>query len=602
MDTPLERLEQWVTEVAELTKPDQIRWCTGDSDEYAELVDMLVEQGTVVRLNEERKPNSIYLRTDPGDVARVEESTYICSETEAGPLNNWIHPRDMKATMWPLFDGCMKGRTMYVAPFSMGSLDATHPIFGVELTDSPYVVLSLHIMTRMGTAVLDEITRRDERFTRCLHSVGMPLDEDDEDVAWPCNETKYISHFTDENAVWSFGSGYGGNSLLNKKCLALRIASVLARDEGWLAEHMLLLKLTSPEGKSYYICAAFPSACGKTNLAMLQPTVPGWKAETLGDDVAWLRFGPDGRLYAINPENGFFGVAPGTGHKTNPNAMATIEKGNSIFTNVALTDDGDVWWEGLTKQAPEHLIDWRGRDWTAEDGPVGGRPSEPAAHPNSRFTTPISQCPILAEEYELPDGVPVDIIIFGGRRQNTIPLVNQSFSWEHGVFLGATMSSETTPAAKGAVGVVRRDPMAMRPFIGYHVTDYLDHWIDMGRKHDPEKMPKIFYVNWFRKDADGNFLWPGFGENSRVLKWMIDRIEGRVEAIETPIGWLPDPADIDTEGLDLAPEVVAEVARFAANEWNDEYPRLVEWLESMGRRLPEELKEELNRLGTALGA
>ena len=602
MDTPLERLEQWVTEVAELTKPDQIRWCTGDSDEYAELVDMLVEQGTVVRLNEERKPNSIYLRTDPGDVARVEESTYICSETEAGPLNNWIHPRDMKATMRPLFDGCMKGRTMYVAPFSMGSLDATHPIFGVELTDSPYVVLSLHIMTRMGTAVLDEITRRDERFTRCLHSVGMPLDEDDEDVAWPCNETKYISHFTDENAVWSFGSGYGGNSLLNKKCLALRIASVLARDEGWLAEHMLLLKLTSPEGKSYYICAAFPSACGKTNLAMLQPTVPGWKAETLGDDVAWLRFGPDGRLYAINPENGFFGVAPGTGHKTNPNAMATIEKGNSIFTNVALTDDGDVWWEGLTKQAPEHLIDWRGRDWTAEDGPVGGRPSEPAAHPNSRFTTPISQCPILAEEYELPDGVPVDIIIFGGRRQNTIPLVNQSFSWEHGVFLGATMSSETTAAAKGAVGVVRRDPMAMRPFIGYHVTDYLDHWIDMGRKHDPEKMPKIFYVNWFRKDADGNFLWPGFGENSRVLKWMIDRIEGRVEAIETPIGWLPDPADIDTEGLDLAPEVVAEVARFAANEWNDEYPRLVEWLESMGRRLPEELKEELNRLGTALGA
>ncbi len=602
MDTPLERLEQWVTEVAELTKPDQIRWCTGDSDEYAELVDMLVEQGTVVRLNEERKPNSIYLRTDPGDVARVEESTYICSETEAGPLNNWIHPRDMKATMRPLFDGCMKGRTMYVAPFSMGSLDATHPIFGVELTDSPYVVLSLHIMTRMGTAVLDEITRRDERFTRCLHSVGMPLDEDDEDVAWPCNETKYISHFTDENAVWSFGSGYGGNSLLNKKCLALRIASVLARNEGWLAEHMLLLKLTSPEGKSYYICAAFPSACGKTNLAMLQPTVPGWKAETLGDDVAWLRFGPDGRLYAINPENGFFGVAPGTGHKTNPNAMATIEKGNSIFTNVALTDDGDVWWEGLTKQAPEHLIDWRGRDWTAEDGPVGGRPSEPAAHPNSRFTTPISQCPILAEEYELPDGVPVDIIIFGGRRQNTIPLVNQSFSWEHGVFLGATMSSETTAAAKGAVGVVRRDPMAMRPFIGYHVTDYLDHWIDMGRKHDPEKMPKIFYVNWFRKDADGNFLWPGFGENSRVLKWMIDRIEGRVEAIETPIGWLPDPADIDTEGLDLAPEVVAEVARFAANEWNDEYPRLVEWLESMGRRLPEELEEELNRLGTALGA
>ena len=602
MDTPLERLEQWVTEVAELTKPDQIRWCTGDSDEYAELVDMLVEQGTVVRLNEERKPNSIYLRTDPGDVARVEESTYICSETEAGPLNNWIHPRDMKATMRPLFDGCMKGRTMYVAPFSMGSLDATHPIFGVELTDSPYVVLSLHIMTRMGTAVLDEITRRDERFTRCLHSVGMPLDEDDEDVAWPCNETKYISHFTDENAVWSFGSGYGGNSLLNKKCLALRIASVLARDEGWLAEHMLLLKLTSPEGKSYYICAAFPSACGKTNLAMLQPTVPGWKAETLGDDVAWLRFGPDGRLYAINPENGFFGVAPGTGHKTNPNAMATIEKGNSIFTNVALTDDGDVWWEGLTKQAPEHLIDWRGRDWTAEDGPVGGRPSEPAAHPNSRFTTPISQCPILAEEYELPDGVPVDIIIFGGRRQNTIPLVNQSFSWEHGVFLGATMSSETTAAAKGAVGVVRRDPMAMRPFIGYHVADYLDHWIDMGRKHDPEKMPKIFYVNWFRKDADGHFLWPGFGENSRVLKWMIDRIEGRVEAIETPIGWLPDPADIDTEGLDLAPEVVAEVARFAANEWNDEYPRLVEWLESMGRRLPEELKEELNRLGTALGA
>ena len=592
MDTPLERLEQWVTEVAELTKPDQIRWCTGDSDEYAELVDMLVEQGTVVRLNEERKPNSIYLRTDPGDVARVEESTYICSETEAGPLNNWIHPRDMKATMRPLFDGCMKGRTMYVAPFSMGSLDATHPIFGVELTDSPYVVLSLHIMTRMGTAVLDEITRRDERFTRCLHSVGMPLDEDDEDVAWPCNETKYISHFTDENAVWSFGSGYGGNSLLNKKCLALRIASVLARDEGWLAEHMLLLKLTSPEGKSYYICAAFPSACGKTNLAMLQPTVPGWKAETLGDDVAWLRFGPDGRLYAINPENGFFGVAPGTGHKTNPNAMATM----------ALTDDGDVWWEGLTKQAPEHLIDWRGRDWTAEDGPVGGRPSEPAAHPNSRFTTPISQCPILAEEYELPDGVPVDIIIFGGRRQNTIPLVNQSFSWEHGVFLGATMSSETTAAAKGAVGVVRRDPMAMRPFIGYHVTDYLDHWIDMGRKHDPEKMPKIFYVNWFRKDADGHFLWPGFGENSRVLKWMIDRIEGRVEAIETPIGWLPDPADIDTEGLDLAPEVVAEVARFAANEWNDEYPRLVEWLESMGRRLPEELEEELNRLGTALGA
>ncbi|GAA2180780.1 phosphoenolpyruvate carboxykinase (GTP) [Brooklawnia cerclae] len=595
----LARLVEWVARVAELTRPAAIRYCDGSETEWHELVDLLVDKGCATRLAEDRFPNSIYVRTDPDDVARVEDQTFICSvrEEDAGPLNNWMNPRAMKRIMRGLYEGCMEGRTMYVIPFCMGPLDAVDPKFGVEVTDSPYVVCSMRIMTRMGRPALDEMVQRDAAFVPCLHSVGLPLPPGTKDVTWPCDSQHvYISHFPEERTVWSYGSGYGGNSLLGKKCYALRIASVMARDEGWLAEHMLILKLTSPQGKTYHICAAFPSACGKTNLAMIRPTIPGWKAETIGDDIAWMRFGPDGRLYAVNPETGFFGVAPGTGDATNPNAMATIREGNSIFTNVALTDDGGVWWEGMTEQVPEHLMDWRGRSWTREYGPEGGRHTDKAAHPNSRFTTPTKQCPTLAEEFDSPRGVPIDIMIFGGRRENTIPLVNEAHDWQHGVFLGATCSSETTAAAVGMVGVVRRDPMAMRPFIGYHVGDYLEHWLKIGRTHDRSRLPRIFYVNWFLKDAQGRFLWPGFGDNSRVLKWMIDRLEGRVDAIQTPIGLLPKPEDIDVNGLDIDPATVRMVTRFVPHEWVDELPRIGQWFDFLGDKLPTELDEEYARL------
>ncbi|HJE51554.1 MAG TPA: phosphoenolpyruvate carboxykinase (GTP) [Tessaracoccus flavescens] len=597
------KLVAWLDEVVELCKPDAIYYCDGSDAEWDALVDVLVESGTVVRLNDEKKPNSIYARTDPDDVARVEDQTFICSkdERDAGPTNNWMDPEEMKRVMRGLYDGCMRGRTMYVIPFVMGHLDAQDPKFGVEVSDSAYVVLSMKIMTKMGKEVLDRMTETQADFVPCLHSVGMPLAEGQKDVPWPCSETKYIVHFPDERMIWSYGSGYGGNSLLGKKCYALRIASVMARDEGWMAEHMLILKLISPEGRAYHIAAAFPSACGKTNLAMLEPTVPGWKVETLGDDIAWIRFGEDGRLYATNPEAGFFGVAPGTGHDTNPNAMLSLEAGNSIFTNVALTPDGDVWWEGMTKEKPETLTDWKGRPWHGATGPEGGRPDEKAAHPNSRFCTPIDQCPILSDDYNSPQGVPLDAIVFGGRRENTIPLVTQSRDWKHGVFMGATCSSETTAAASGAVGVLRRDPMAMLPFIGYHVADYVQHWIDLGKKADADKLPKVFYVNWFRRDENGRFMWPGFGENSRVLKWIAERVDGKVGAKETPIGYLPDEDGLDVEGLDIDADDLKHVVSFSADEWRDEVPRVGRWFDTFGWRLPRELVDELRQLEKSLG-
>ncbi|HEY8455681.1 MAG TPA: phosphoenolpyruvate carboxykinase (GTP) [Actinopolymorphaceae bacterium] len=589
-------LLNWVAELADLCQPQQVYWCDGSEQEWNRLTDQLVKSGTLVRLNPDKKPNSFWSRTDPSDVARVEKRTFICSrhESDAGPTNNWMDPDEMKRIMTELYRGCMRGRTMYVIPFCMGPLEAEKPEFGVEITDSAYVVASMRIMTRMGQAVLDRLDADPTRdFVRCLHSVGAPLEPGQADVPWPCNETKYISHFPETREIWSFGSGYGGNSLLGKKCYSLRIASTIARDEGWLAEHMLILKLTSPEGRVHYIAAAFPSACGKTNLAMLEPTIPGWKVETLGDDIAWMRFGEDGRLYAVNPEFGFFGVAPGTGWKTNPNAMRTIERGNSIFTNVALTSDGDVWWEGYSEEPPAQLTDWKGRPWSPSE-------AEPSSHPNSRFCTPIKQCPILAPEYDDPRGVPLSAIFFGGRRAATVPLITESRDWVHGVFMGATLSSETTAAAEGKVGVVRRDPMAMRPFIGYHVGDYLQHWITTGRSHDADKLPRIFHVNWFRRGPDGSFLWPGFGDNSRVLKWAIERIEGRADAVETPIGYVPTRRSLDVEGLDLDDTTLDALLRVDAEEWRAELPQIAEWFETIGDKLPEELWEEFDTLTTRL--
>ena len=585
----------WVQEIAELTQPDSIHWCTGSDEEWEQLTDALVETGTFVRLDPSKKPNSFYAASDPTDVARVEDRTFICSvdKKDAGPTNNWMDPDEMKAIMSDLYRGCMRGRTMYVIPFVMGHLESERPMFGVEITDSAYVVASMRVMARMGTEVLRRMEETSADFVPALHSVGMPLEPGQKDVKWPCSETKYIVHFPEERAIWSYGSGYGGNALLGKKCYALRIASVMARDEGWMAEHMLILKLTSPQGVVKYVAAAFPSACGKTNLAMLAPTIPGWKVETLGDDIAWMRIGPDGRLYAVNPEFGFFGVAPGTNEHTNPNAMRTINKGNSVFTNVALTEDGDIWWEGL-ENTPAKATSWKGEPWTP-DSP------ELSSHPNSRYCTPIKQCPILAPEYDDPNGVPIDAILFGGRRKTTIPLVTEARDWIHGTFMGATLSSETTAAATGAVGIVRRDPMAMLPFIGYNAGDYFSHWVKMGKENDASKMPRIYYVNWFRRDEDGGFLWPGFGENSRVLKWIVERIDGQAEAIETPIGHVPTPDALDTDGLDMTPEQLEEVLKVDVEEWKAEIPQITEWFEKFGDDLPATLWTELDALKARLG-